>query len=292
MRPKLIILGKLSCMTKQPRKRPFLFLKHLVKSAFAGMGMNILNRYESDAFNHSGIKQIYARWTQEEVPIGLRQFIYSNFQRSKAQLQQDLVAQYLSRHDTHQNRFFVEFGATDGVTLSNSYLLEAAGWRGILVEPDVNWHPALEKNRRNKIDKRCVYSESGLEVEFINSDIGELSGVKIHANNDGWGSTRQNGVTSIVKTVSLEDLLIENEAPGVIDYLSIDTEGSEYEIIKNFNFRNWEIIFISIEHNFSLNQKNIDEKMRENNYERVLNTISAWDAWYIKKEYLEEFLAE
>lgn len=292
MQPKLIILGNVTRMNNQFLKRSLLTLKHQAKLVFARMGMNILNQSETDAFVKSGIKQISARWSQEDVPVGLKLLVYSNFQRSKAQLQQDLVAQYISRHVTDRNRFFVEFGATDGVTLSNSYFLEADGWEGILVEPDVNWHSELDKNRKGKIDKRCVYSDSGLEVEFINSDIGELSAVKIHANNDGWGMTRHKGKTSIVKTVSLENLLLENEAPRVIDYLSIDTEGSEYEIIKNFNFHNWEIIFITIEHNFGLNQKYIDEKMSENKYVRVLHTISAWDAWYIKSCYLEEFLAE
>lgn len=277
-------------MTKQFWRPLFLALKHLVKLGFARVGINFLNRQESEAFYNSGVKQICARWNQEEVPNGLRQFIYSNFQQSKAQLQQDLVAQYLSRSSTNKYRFFVEFGATDGVTLSNSYVLEAHGWRGILVEPDINWHSTLELNRKSPIDKRCVYSESGLEVEFINSEIGELSSVRNHANNDGWGSKRQSGRISTVKTISLEDLLVEHEAPKKINYLSIDTEGSEYEIIKDFEFNKWDIIFVSIEHNFTLNQEKIDKKMLANNYVRVLNTISAWDAWYVKDDYLDYFL--
>jgi FkbM family methyltransferase len=276
-------------MINQRRSKHLFALKHIVKLSIQKMGINVLNRRESEAFLQSGVKEICARWNQEEVPPGLKRYVYSNFQSSRAQLQQDLVAQYLSENLAWGHRFFVEFGATDGVTLSNSHFLEAHGWRGVLVEPDVNWHSELEKNRKNQIDKRCVYSESGLEIEFINSDIGELSGVKIHASHDGWGLTRANGTTSTVETVSLQDLLVEYEAPRRINYLSIDTEGSEFEIIKDFDFHKWDVVFVSIEHNFGDNQAKIDKKMEENEYVRVLETISAWDAWYIKNEYLTGF---
>ena len=45
-----------------------------------------------------------------------------------------------------------------------------------------------------------------------------------------------------IKTISLEDLLLKYNAPVVIDYLSMDTEGSEYEILSAFNFDKYKII--------------------------------------------------
>ena len=48
--------------------------------------------------------------------------------------------------------------------------------------------------------------------------------------------SRKKGNEYHVETVNLKDLLDDYSAPRCIDYLSIDTEGSEYEILKNFNF--------------------------------------------------------
>lgn len=61
---------------------------------------------------------------------------------SKAQLRQDLFV--LNHLDFKRNGFFVEFGATNGVNLSNSFLLERQfGWNGILAEPARIWHEQL-----------------------------------------------------------------------------------------------------------------------------------------------------
>ena len=49
----------------------------------------------------------------------------------------------------------------------------------------------------------------------------------------------------------LNDFLEQSNAPHVIDYLSIDTEGSEFEILENFPFERWQIHLLTIEHNFT-----------------------------------------
>ena len=54
----------------------------------------------------------------------------------------------------------------------------------------------------------------------------------------------------IVETISLNDLLDFYNAPKLIDYISIDTEGSELDIIQNFDFKKRTINIISIEHNY------------------------------------------
>jgi hypothetical protein len=66
--------------------------------------------------------------------------------------------------------------------------------------------------------------------------------------------------------------------------MSIDTEGSEYEILSNFDIRNYTIDFITIEHNFTENRERIHEFMTENGYIRILEKMSAWDDWYVTTE--------
>ena len=191
-----------------------------------------------------------------------------------------------------KNGFFVEFGATDGITLSNTYLFEQyCNWTGILAEPLPIWHNDLIKNRKCIIDKRCVFSESNLEKKFVNTyESPELSGLEDELKDyssldiDFNAETRKKKEIITVKTVSLEDLLKEHQAPSKIDYLSIDTEGSEFTILKNFNFKLYEISIITIEHNFIDDQRNnIKSLLEKNNFVRVFEKISRMDDWYINK---------
>ncbi len=77
-------------------------------------------------------------------------------EQTPSQLKQDLFV--LSATDFKTGGYFVEFGATDGVTLSNSLMLERCyGWRGILAEPAKCWQAALRQNRTVAIDDRCVW---------------------------------------------------------------------------------------------------------------------------------------
>ena len=86
--------------------------------------------------------------------------------KSKSQLGQDIFV--VANSDNKKENFFIEFGATDGVTISNTYLLEKElNWKGILVEPASIWHQNLEKNRNCIIDKRCIYTKSGEKMEFL-----------------------------------------------------------------------------------------------------------------------------
>ena len=94
-------------------------------------------------------------------------YALKNSQISKAQLFQDLF--FLFIHDEAQNGTYLEFGATNGVTLSNSFTLEKNfGWTGVLAEPSPQWHSELFKNRPNtKIITECIYSETGKEMDFF-----------------------------------------------------------------------------------------------------------------------------
>ena len=226
----------------------------------------------------------------EKIYIEFLEYLAAQKMFSRAQLCQDLFVSYFT--EQKKNGFFVEFGATDGITLSNTYLFEQyCNWTGILAEPLPIWHNDLIKNRKCIIDKRCVFSESNLEKKFVNTyESPELSGLEDELKDyssldiDFNAETRKKKEIITVKTVSLEDLLKEHQAPSKIDYLSIDTEGSEFTILKNFNFKLYEISIITIEHNFIDDQRNnIKSLLEKNNFVRVFEKISRMDDWYINK---------
>ena len=89
-----------------------------------------------------------------------------------------------------------------------------------------------------------------------------------------------------VITVSLNDLLAEHKAPSKIDYISIDTEGSEFEIIKNFNFNKYDVEIFTIEHNSASYRQDIIELLESKKYFRIPPGYftPGFEDWYIKKD--------
>lgn len=203
---------------------------------------------------------------------------------SKSQLRQDLFV--LSETGFKKNGFFVEFGATNGLTLSNSCLLEKQfSWDGILAEPARCWHADLRKNRDAIIDTRCVWTVSGQKLMFNETDIAELSTIDVLSSNDGHAERRKSGVRYEVETITLMELLEAHNSPSEIDYLSIDTEGSELEILKSFDFSRYKIRVITCEHNYSNDRDKINELLTLNGYKRKMESVSLWDDWYVKQKY-------
>ena len=92
---------------------------------------------------------------------------------------------------------------------------------------------------------------------------------------------RKSSAWQTVNTVSLNDLLERHAAPALIDYLSIDTEGSEFEILNAFDFSRHTFSVITCEHNFSNQRKDIYDLLVRNNYVRVFDGLSRWGDWYV-----------
>ncbi|OUS09149.1 methyltransferase [Rhodobacterales bacterium 52_120_T64] len=200
--------------------------------------------------------------------------------KSKSQMHQDLIA--LSELGFKKNGFFVEFGATNGVDISNSYLMEKEfQWSGILAEPARVWHSELKQNRSVPIETKCVWKESGQTLKFNETEIGDLSTIDEFSQKDQYSEERASGTRYDVETISLIDLLELHNAPKVIDYLSIDTEGSEYEILKNFDFDRYQFKVITCEHNNTPQRDKIYDLLTRNGYMRKFEDISKYDDWFV-----------
>lgn len=201
---------------------------------------------------------------------------------SYSQHQQELFA--LEYHNFKRDGYFVEVGVASGREYSNTYLLEKYfGWQGILCEPNPFYADAIRSNRSAILDTRAGYSATGETVNFlcVPGIYGLLSTISDYQTSDQhnrWGEQVE------VQTVSLDDLLIQHCAPSRIDYLSLDTEGSETSIIEKFDFRKWDIAVLTIEHNLVPGRvETFDAILAPFGYKRVLSDVSAVDGWYIKQ---------
>jgi hypothetical protein len=214
-------------------------------------------------------------------------YLITNRKLSKSQLYQDLFV--LFTLGDKFNGTFLEFGATDGVEYSNSFLLENNfNWKGVLAEPSPQWHKNLKINRPNAtIIEECIYIETGKSLDFFVSDVGVLSTLEKFRQSDissmpgNTNARNKNGYNHKVISISLNDVFVKYFNSSPIDYMSVDTEGSELEILENFDFQKFGPKIVTVEHNYTDAQKKLDELFIKNNYLRFFKEHTQFDAWYV-----------
>lgn len=257
-------------------------LKQFIAKQLLALGFEIRRTKDLAGIEKLSQLGLYLRFLSEspntsQIPLTEAMRIAAS---SKSQLGQDVLA--LSRTGNERPGFFVEFGATNGIDLSNTFILEKDfGWRGILSEPALDWHKDLKRNRDSSIDHRCVYSTSGNVVSFSQAVVGEFSTISSFRSSDGEKGSRKTSASYLIETISLIDLLNAYQAPKYIDFLSIDTEGSEYEILKAFDFDEYSFGLICVEHNYTANRGKIKGLLESKNYLQIYSDYSAWDDWYV-----------
>lgn len=178
-----------------------------------------------------------------------------------------------------KNGYFLDIGAHDGIALSNTYLLECRyGWNGICVEANPVSFELLKKNRRSNCINMCVDSFEGL-VDFAK---GDLMGGIISADTDNVKADSYEVIQ--LKTQTLRNILIEQNAPHEIDYLSIDIEGAEERVLSNFNFKEYQFNCITIERP----TEQLRKIFKENGYV-LIKEIPYLDSFYIHQNFLNQY---
>lgn len=256
--------------------------------SYAAQGLHGLARssyLQKIVFNAIRLNRREIRTIIHNSDVGFLAFCLSRRARSRSQILQDLWVCF--ELDEKPDGFFVEFGATNGLKNSNTWLLEKElGWNGILAEPNPIWHADLAANRHASIEHQCVSRKSGDSVSFITTDDTdpELSAIAADASmSDHFADLRRQARSITMNTISLNDLLDRYNAPAVIDYLSIDTEGNEFEILSSYDFTQRRFKLISVEQNKDTESK-IQNLLESKNYVRVFQNFSQWDGWYVSTE--------
>lgn len=214
---------------------------------------------------------------------GFMEFAIPRVKHAQGQLFQDLWALY--ELDAKQGGYFVEFGATNGITMSNSHVLEHHwGWQGIIAEPNPDFHERLARERGCEISHKCVYSRTGDTMTFLCTEKGMFSRLaEINPEDHNEDTMRANHREVPVQTISLNDLLDEHDAPEEIDYMSVDTEGSELEILSAFDFDRRLVKLFTIEHNFTPLRGQIYDLMTSKGYVRRFPEYTRFDDWYVHR---------
>jgi len=149
---------------------------------------------------------------------------------------------------------FVDIGAHDGVTISNTYFFEKTmGWKGICVEPIPEVFQKLEQTRSATCIQGCIY-DAKEEAQFLRFKgypemLSGLMDTNQRRQEEALESV-QNGSAEIitVKCYNLNQLLLDQEIHRV-DYLSVDTEGGEVNILKSIDYDKIIVDVIDVENN-------------------------------------------
>lgn len=195
----------------------------------------------------------------------------------KSQLGQDVFA--LAMTGFKRGGYFVEVGAHHGEQLSNTWLLEKAyGWNGLLVEPNPANHANLRQRTARLIDK-AAWKRSGQELTFHATADSSLSKLAETRQSDAHDRTQFRPLT--VQTITLDDMLAANGAPRVIDFISIDVEGSEADVLDGLSLKQWQVQSMCLEHNHDASRlAEFDRRLGAEGYERIFETTSDFDAYY------------
>jgi FkbM family methyltransferase len=173
---------------------------------------------------------------------------------------------------------FVEVGANDPKVGSNTYSLEIIGWNGLLIEPNPILATRLEKIRTATVKQvACSQIEGTLSI-YVPDGASGLA----HVVNDSETKMFGQGETIVVRAVRLTDLLEQIGFPPTIDYLSIDVEGHEIDVLNGLDLSRFQFQAVTIEHNYNGEAiAYFDSYFGASGYQRVFSRLSAFDAWYV-----------
>ena len=177
-----------------------------------------------------------------------------------------------------KGEYFVDIGANDGITLSNTYLLEKRyKWKGLCIEGNPEIFRKLAKIRTVQCVNQCVDSDAGI-VKFA---LDGLNGGIVSADCD---NVSEAGVTTYVEARSLKTILDENNAPSEIDYLSIDIEGAEDRALLGFPFEEYRFNCITIERPSHA----LRDLLLDHGY-LLVKEMPGLDSFYIHQKFVEDY---
>lgn len=166
----------------------------------------------------------------------------------------------------------VEVGAANGIKGSNTKYFEDRGWKTLCIEANPAYRGSL-LNERQEVEMTAVGSQTSERAEFNvfvigkNKILSSLSGLEVDEKLlDSHQHLIHERYTIKVPVRRLGDILEERGYDKKIDFISIDTEGTELDVLKSIDLVDWDIKLLVVENNH--NDSYIEIYLREFGYEK------------------------
>ena len=184
-----------------------------------------------------------------------------------------------------KNGFFVEAGAADGCGDSTSWILEKEfEWSGILVEPNKDFYDNLVLNRKSICINKALYDKTGT-IKYLSAVNKYYSGIVTEFGDGHKTECYKDGYIEYdVESISLNDVLLNNGVPTHINFILLDTEGSEYKILSTLNFSKFTIDVFIVE----LSNEMSAEILKSVGYRQVFNKFNKnapWETYWFRKDF-------
>ncbi|WP_194145548.1 FkbM family methyltransferase [Helicobacter apodemus] len=201
----------------------------------------------------------------------------------RGQLGQDAIAYVLNCHK--KQGFFVDIGAHDGKNISNTYLFEQLGWSGFCVEANPLTFKRLQQNRKCDVYNLAVYSKNIGITKMATSKSDTLDTLEVNLTLSHKKRIEANAsITYIeVPTATFDEIMENYPQVSHIDFMSLDVEGGELEVLKGIDFSKYRFSCIAIEHNYFKDaQREVISLLNAKGY-RIL-MWNGWDYLFVPKE--------
>lgn len=156
--------------------------------------------------------------------------------------------------DPSKKGFFVDVGMNDGINISNTLALEQRGWKGLGIEVNDDLFEQAKRNRTCTVVNECVFSrndeEKTLEIPIHapipggNSLLVRIKDLNPHPH---FANQFTKMSTFVKRTKTLTKIFEEQGVPAIIDYMSIDIEGADYDALVGLDFSKYTMKFLTIE---------------------------------------------
>lgn len=168
-----------------------------------------------------------------------RVFMGRSVRVSYAYTGEDRIIESLLKPFITYNGFYVDVGCNHPRFISNTFLLYRRGWRGICIDANA---ALIKKYRyiRPRDEAVCaLVSDKKEEKEFVELTNNVLSSVETEHLED-WQSKGQQVIAKHrMQTCTLTEILDKNNAPAMIDILSVDVEGYDWEALRSWDFERY-----------------------------------------------------
>ena len=166
---------------------------------------------------------------------------------SYAQEGEDLVLARLLEGRTHG--FYVDVGAHHPTRFSNTFFFYERGWRGINIEPAPEAFAEFERRRVRDINVNCGVAEKPGSLNYYVFDDTALNTFDSALMRDREANTPYRVVhATTVRVDRLDALLKAHLPPGqAIDFISIDAEGFDLQVLRSNDWSRWRPRFVLVE---------------------------------------------